>query len=186
MEIKCSDVSGDLPWCIVLLWLFVSGQNTETNFIILKQNKNNTIITTILERNSVAFLISAVISHFTSCIATSSSGQPSQKLFRVSPLILHIGPSPCHTWHCDSLMDWVIPVICGGVWQGQLLHGPGDCPLLWRQGKGWLLPGAQPDEKLGGRQGDIFFWPVFCHPLTYQTPGGVCLKIPLCANWLCL
>ena len=152
MEIKCSDIflSGDLPWRIVLLRLFVSCNKTETKLIILKQNNHKTIIIIILERNSVALLISVVKSPFSSCLDTSSSGQPSRSCsLAVSPLVLHMRSSPRHAWHCNCLMDCVISVIHGRAWQGEPLHCRGDCPLFRMRGKGRLLPGAPTSSTLG-------------------------------------
>lgn len=151
MEIKCSDIllSGDLPWHIVLLRLFVSCNNTETKLIILKQN-NHKVIIIILERNSVTLLISVVKSHFSSCLDTSSSGQPSRSCsLAVSPLLHHMRSSPRHAWHCNCLMDCVISVIHGRTWQGEVLHCRGDRPLLWRHGKGWPFPGAPTSSTSG-------------------------------------
>lgn len=179
MEIKSSDISGDLPWCIVLLRLG-SGRNTETNFIILKQNKNNPIIIIIiaikilriLERNSVAFLISAVISRFISCVDTSSSGQPSRSCsmfvlwyFTLDPLPAIPGTEIPWTEQC------LLPVVepAEGMMPSFKGVGRGGCSqtlALW----------AETDEKLGGRQGLLFFWCVFCHPLIYQTQVGFVWK----------
>lgn len=125
----------------------------ETKLIIFKQTSHRARII-MLERNSLALLVSVVKSHFSSWLSSSSWGQPSRSCpLAVSGLVLHARSSPHCTWHCCDLSclvmtRWAASSSCATPEpRRELLHCWGHRPLLGKCGRQRIGLASSPGIK---------------------------------------